>query len=132
MEHCRSRIKGVIISVPSLVSHDGSQEFSRLIPGRSSSLFPFLKGMQALLLCEHFAGQHPCCPCSELWAGVSSGLWPPPHWRTHFSGQENPQVPFGDRGALMRGSSKVRALCPVGMRVTEEEPAQDVWDVWAG
>lgn len=41
-------------------------------------------------------------------------------------------MPFGDRGALMRGNSKVWALCPVGMRVTEEEPAQDVWDVWAG
>lgn len=36
-----------------------------------------------------------------------------------------------DRGALMRGNSKVRALCPVGVRVTEEEPAQGVWDVWA-
>lgn len=32
----------------------------------------------------------------------------------------------------MRGSSVVRALCPIGMRVAEEEPAQDVWDVWAG
>lgn len=26
----------------------------------------------------------------------------------------------------------VRALCPVGKRVAEEEPPQDLWDVWAG
>lgn len=32
----------------------------------------------------------------------------------------------------MRDNSRVRALCPVGRRVAEEEPAQDLWAVWAG
>lgn len=39
---------------------------------------------------------------------------------------------FGDRGALVRDNSMVRALCPFGMRVAEEDLPQDLWDVWAG
>lgn len=32
----------------------------------------------------------------------------------------------------MRNNSMVRALCLLGMRILEEEPPQDQWDVWAG
>lgn len=32
----------------------------------------------------------------------------------------------------MRDNSMVRALCPIRRRVAEEEPTQDLWDVWEG
>lgn len=36
-------------------------------------------------------------------------------------------MPFGYRGALLRdNNSMVKALCPVGMRVAEEEPPRPV------
>lgn len=36
----------------------------------------------------------------------------PPEDPLYWAGES--QVPFGDKGALMRGNSKVRALCPEG------------------